>query len=1432
MKHQALRLRTFARKSHKHSALISACFVIFLGVAFVVMKQVSADAGWTQTDWSGGAGSSTTNQYSSASSVDPTGTPGQVTLAIGANKFSNSSFDSSTDTDSWLGTDPTSIAGLKFYVKVDSGVYSDSGSTPAADGQDVQQWNDLSGNGQNATAPSSARRPTLHSNQINGRAALTFTQASDSANNDDALNATLSSILSLSDATFFTVGSFDYANQPAGNYDYLYSVYDSSNPAATALGSIARGASDSGFADREYTYYNAGAAMGPSLTSGFKIFTQQFSNTAPRNFLWLNRAAQTVDSVSPESTISNPKVTLGKWQNGTWALNGRLAEFLLFNTALNASDRHTVENYLNNKYNLGTNSLTIDTSIKHSGAGSAKVVTGSDTSELLQNLNVGDTNQHQLVAYAYVDGSTPVDSSYMQLYANGSTVSTNYTSVGGGWYKLTGLVTGVNASRSYGIQIKANKTVYVDDMNMFDYATSGVVTSAIFDGGVQNNWGNLSYNATTPAGTSVSIKVRSGNQPDLSDASGWESCSAIGNSSDVTSACAPDKTRYAQYQVTLTGNGISTPTLQDSTIGYSASDTVAPPTNASSILAYKSNGGDSIGSNGWNNTNPYLSWTAGADDGSGSGIKGYCLYLGTDNTADPVTTKGLLGSSPLDTGGTCQFAVSSTSIDLSTSGYLGTALTTSNTPYYLIIKAIDNANNVYSGSGAAFHFRYDNTSPANPSFVTAPSQFVSSKAVSLTWPTSGGDAASDANSGLAGLQYRIGSSGTWYGDSHSGSGDISDLLSNDGSYTTQSSPDYANLVEGNNIVYFRTWDAAGNVSPAYVTTVIKLNTSSPSSPQNITPAPSTNTTNSFAFSWLAPATYTGSVSNITYCYTINALPNSSNCTYTAAGVTSLPSGAYATQPGDNTLYVVAKDEAGNINYATADSTTFTANTAAPGVPLNPDVADISVKSTNNWKLALSWEEPAQTGAGVASYKVYRSTDGSSFSQVASTSGTSYVDGGLTQQTYYYKVKACDSANNCGTFTSSVHDLPTGKFTSPATLLTGPTVSNITTKKASVAWVTDRGSDSKVAFGTKSGSYSSDEIANSDQAVNHGINLVNLSPGTTYYYIVKWTDEDGNTGTSAEDSFTTLPAPSIKDVTVTGVNISTATITFTSSRADTVKLYYGKSDSFGALKTVNTSESSSTYSIPLSGLDDGTKYYFKLNTIDGDGNEYDSPQANSFTTPSRPRITNLRFQPVPDQPTSTQQITWSTNVPSTSELAYGPNGQAQQNAADPKLATDHSITINGLNDNTEYSLTAQSRDSAGNLAVSDKQVFHTALDTRPPKITNLKVTSSIKGTGTDAAGQIIVSWKTDEPATSQVAYGEGSDNTAYNTSTAEDGALVTDHAVVVSNLSTSQIFHLEALSKDAARNQAHSDNRTTIIGNATDSVISIIFNALQKVFGGF
>jgi hypothetical protein len=127
----------------------------------------------------------------------------------------------------------------------------------------------------------------------------------------------------------------------------------------------------------------------------------------------------------------------------------------------------------------------------------------------------------------------------------------------------------------------------------------------------------------------------------------------------------------------------------------------------------------------------------------------------------------------------------------------------------------------------------------------------------------------------------------------------------------------------NNVFQFRTIDNAGNTSAAVLATVVKINTTAPSSPRSLTATPTTNTTNSFAFNWQPPSSFVGASSDLTYCYTVNTTPTVNNCTFTDGGVTSLAASAFATQPGDNTFYVVAKDQAGNINYATAASVTFT-----------------------------------------------------------------------------------------------------------------------------------------------------------------------------------------------------------------------------------------------------------------------------------------------------------------------------------------------------------------------------------------------------------------------------------------------------------------------------------------------------------------------------
>lgn len=897
---------------------------------------------------------------------------------------------------------------------------------------------------------------------------------------------------------------------------------------------------------------------------------------------------------------------------------------------------------------------------------------------------------------------------------------------------------------------------------------------------------------------------------------------------------ATGNNRYAQVKATISKTTANTtPSLDSFSINY-LRDNSNPDANPAVTGYANSTKAVPIPNNSWTNVNaPYFQFANATDPESG--IQGYCVYFGTDSSADPATTKGLLSTSeqPIDNSA-CPYVTYNPYIDLST--HLVSLLST-NTTYYLNIRSKDYQGNLYSNSSySTFTYKFDNTSPVNLTGISAPQTYQSQvNSFVVYWATTGGTAATDNLSQVKGYQYKI-NNGTWFGSGHTGTQDCTDLITT-GSYALNNAYDSLNV--GENTFYLRVYDNACNVSATNISTILKYSGIAPTEPQNLQVNPSSNTQNSFAFSWSVPATFAGLQTGINYCYSTNALPSNVNCSWTSS--TTLTADAYATQPGENTLYVVAKDEAGNVNYNAYASVKFTANTSAPGAPSNLDVSDISIKATSNWKLTASWDIPTETGAGVSVYKIFRSTTNSacttslsSFTQIGSTAGTSYTDTGLIQQTYYYCVKACDSANNCSASSTTVSKLPTGKYYSPANLVSLPVISSITTKRATISWSTDRTSDSKIQFGTTSGSYNDVQPSNSSQVTSHSIELTGLNPGTTYYFKAQWTDEDGNTGTSDEQSFSTQPAPSVQDVTAGTIGLSSALVSFTTNGADSVKIYYGTTTSFGGVITTQTSTAQTTYTSQLTGLLDGTKYYFKINTFDSDGTEYDGTVLD-FTTLPRPKISSVRLEQVANTAQTTVLVTWSTNTEVSSIITYYPENNLTGSKDEVKVALEkgpHSMFVRGLLPQTNYALVVRGRDKIGNEAISDTQTFTTATDTRPPQIINLKVVGGTVPPVGFAAGevkaQLVITWDTDEPATSQVEFGEGTGST-YVQKSQEDGNLTTNHAVILSNLTPSQVYHLRAISKDAAGNEAQSIDQVTIAPKATKSALDLVVKNLSEAF---
>lgn len=104
-----------------------------------------------------------------------------------------------------------------------------------------------------------------------------------------------------------------------------------------------------------------------------------------------------------------------------------------------------------------------------------------------------------------------------------------------------------------------------------------------------------------------------------------------------------------------------------------------------------------------------------------------------------------------------------------------------------------------------------------------------------------------------------------------------------------------------------------------------------------------------------------------------------------------------------------------------------------------------------------------------------------------------------------------------------------------------------------------------------------------------------------------------------------------------------------------------------------------------------------------------------------------------------------------------------------------------------------------------------------------------GVGDEARAQATITWDTDEPATSQVDYGEGTSGT-YSSSTQEDPILTYNHSVTVPSLSASKIYHFRISGADKNKNRSSSQDVVIITPNATKDALNLVVDKLSVTFG--
>lgn len=166
------------------------------------------------------------------------------------------------------------------------------------------------------------------------------------------------------------------------------------------------------------------------------------------------------------------------------------------------------------------------------------------------------------------------------------------------------------------------------------------------------------------------------------------------------------------------------------------------------------------------------------------------------------------------------------------------------------------------------------------------------------------------------------------------------------------------------------------------------------------------------------------------------------------------------------------------------------------------------------------------------------------------------------------------------------------------------------------------------------------------------------------------------------------------------------------------------------------------------------------------------------------------------------ITWTTNEPTRSKIAYGTStAYAIETGLSSSFASSFTQSLTGLTASTTYHFRITAKDPAGNMTSTGDMTFTTA-SVVPPADTTLPVISGIS-VGGIASTTATITWTTNELATSKVYYGTTTPLSLSGASFISDASLVTGHTKTLSGLTASTTHYYVIESKDSVGNTATS-----------------------------
>jgi subtilisin family serine protease len=323
--------------------------------------------------------------------------------------------------------------------------------------------------------------------------------------------------------------------------------------------------------------------------------------------------------------------------------------------------------------------------------------------------------------------------------------------------------------------------------------------------------------------------------------------------------------------------------------------------------------------------------------------------------------------------------------------------------------------------------------------------------------------------------------------------------------------------------------------------------------------------------------------------------------------------------------VRAYEGSANSGYSNVASTTTLPPPAAP--------SGLAATALNASSIQLTWTDNATTESG---YKVERSADGVSFSQIATVGanvtsyGSSNLSGGTT---YYFRVRAYDGSAN-----SDYSNVASATTLAPPAAPSNLAVGAVTASTAKLMWTDNSATENGFKI-----ERSTDGLAFAQFAiVSAGVTAYtasSLAPATNYWFRVRAYEGAANGDYSNVATATTLPPPTApSNLAATATGSASVKLTWTDNATTETGFKIDRSLD-GASWSQVTVVSANTTTYTNTNLAPSTTYWYRVRAYDGTANGDYSNAATVTTLPPPAAPSNLAAVALT---TTSVKLTWTDN----------------------------------------------------------------------------------------------------------------------------------------------------------------------------------------------